>query len=62
MFTRNYERISRRLLNGMAKPRKSCRIEDGHFFVGYASSHRTQQARLWRQFWRLKNFTRRAGR
>ena len=54
MMTSAYERISRRLLNGMPRPKRFCRFRDSHLSVGIQSSHRTTAARVYRTFWRMK--------
>lgn len=54
-----YTRTARRLLDKCkAKSRRTIRFEDGKVLYCLKSKHRTDIARRWRTFWRLKRITR----
>lgn len=53
-MTPAYERYAQRLLRHLPKPVVFCKFMDGKLLTGTKSLHRTQFARMWRTFWRMK--------
>jgi hypothetical protein len=51
-----YERISQRLLRGLSKPKRHCRLWEGRFICGTQSLHRSRSGCRYRLFWRIKKF------
>jgi hypothetical protein len=51
----NYERISRRLLHSLSKPKKYCRVWEGRLICGTQSLHRSRSGCRYRMFWRIKS-------
>jgi len=54
-MTRAYERTSQRLLGGLSKPKKYCRVWEGRLICGTGSLHRSRSGCRYRMFWRMKN-------
>jgi hypothetical protein len=50
-----YERISQRLLKGLPKAKRHCRVWEGRLSCGTKSLHRTRSACRYRLFWRIKD-------
>ena len=52
-----YERICQKLLSKQPRPQLFGHFSDGHFQIGHKSLHRTDQARKYRMFLRIKQYT-----
>ncbi len=50
----SYQRTSEKLLKLQIKPEVFAKFENGKLHIGTKSMHNTDQARIWRLFWRLK--------
>jgi len=58
MITKEYERVSTRLLRGKPKYKPYFKLVNGIRHYGHKSMHKTRQGVKYNMFWRLKRFTR----
>jgi hypothetical protein len=51
----SYERTAEKLLKGLPKGKPFCKVIGGKLLVGVRTTHRTEPARRYNLFWRIKS-------